>query len=100
MTKGRGILKNIFEVIGFVTCINYFSWGLDCVSSVDEITNEVKITLLHSVPCPIATFHLSFMPQHPTHSSHSSYNKVDPRTAVGCSHAMINVKAKTACDKL
>jgi len=50
MTKGRGILKNTFEVIRFVTCINCSSCGLDYVPSVNEITNEVKITLLHSVP--------------------------------------------------
>jgi len=50
MTNGRGILKNIFEVTGFATCINCSSWGLDCVPSVNGITNEVKITLLHLVP--------------------------------------------------
>jgi len=98
MTKGRGILKNISEVPGFV--INCSSWGLDYVLSVNEITNELKITLLHSVPWPITIFNLSFMPKHPTHSSHNSYNKVDPRTAVGYSHAIINAKAKTASDKL
>jgi len=44
MTKGRGNLKNIFQVIGFVTCINCCSWGLDCVPFANVITNEVKIT--------------------------------------------------------
>jgi hypothetical protein len=68
---------------GFVISVYDSSWWLWCETSVDENTNEVKITFVHPHG-PSRSFIYPLCPDIPNIPRTAVLIKGDPRTAMGC----------------